>query len=167
MTELYCSYCKLTELPNSIENLQELKILSCFGNRISTISTGVCNLYQLQHLNMSNNMITKLPKEICNLTNIITCDFHNNKIYELPEEIGNMKMLRLLMCYTYLTKLPSSFSLLSNLQNISQFDKVSNFSQILSSWVVNTRIYYQERDKYRSNFIYICFHLYIINDFFY
>ena len=101
LTELLLSNNKLTNLPNEIGNLINLKNLTLY-----------------------NNELTSIPNEIGNLTNLTVLVLSNNKLKALPNEIGNLtKLTNFFSSHNQLKSLPNEFS---KLVNLNQVDLASN-----------------------------------------
>ncbi|MGK7926074.1 MAG: leucine-rich repeat domain-containing protein, partial [Spirulina sp.] len=87
-TELDLSDMGLTELPDAIGQLINLKILHLgegFGeeeqkNQLVTLPESLGNLTQLQTLFLQNNQLVTLPESFGNLTQLQTLSLHNNQL---------------------------------------------------------------------------------------
>ncbi|MEX2757016.1 MAG: leucine-rich repeat domain-containing protein, partial [Candidatus Sigynarchaeota archaeon] len=79
------------------------------------------NLANLRSLDVSGNHISRLPESIGNLVSLEELNLEENLIHELPESIGNLINLRKLnlMNNPDIYKLPSSFSMLTSLDELS------------------------------------------------
>ncbi len=76
---------KLTDLPESIGQLEYLDELSLMGNELKTLPESIGKLTNLRVLNLENNKITALPESICNIPCYI--ELSNNKIASIDEKI--------------------------------------------------------------------------------
>ena len=132
-----------SELPNSVENLQNLQSLNlrnseirilpaAFGkleslkllnleySKIGVLPYSVGTLTNLQSLDLSSTKISVLPDSIGNLTNLQSLDLHKTPISVLPDSIGNLTNLPSLnLSDTRINKLPDSIGNLTNLQSLN------------------------------------------------
>ena len=81
----------ISEFPNSIEKLVNLKYLSLCYNQLTSLPESIGKLTNLQMLNLYNNQITTLPESIGKLTNLKYLSLYNNQITILPTSILNIK----------------------------------------------------------------------------
>ncbi|KXN65114.1 L domain-like protein [Conidiobolus coronatus NRRL 28638] len=58
---LSCSICDLSSLPNDMSNLQSLVSLDLHGNNLKSIPTSVWTLKNLINLNVGSNLLEKFP----------------------------------------------------------------------------------------------------------
>ena len=70
LAELYLSSNKLTQIPEFITRLKNLKILDLSNNLIEEISPKIAELKNLELLRLSNNPLSSLPSEIGELRNL-------------------------------------------------------------------------------------------------
>lgn len=122
--ELDLSEQNLTELPDWIGNLTNLKSLYLQGNKLSSIPEEIGNLTSLEYLDIGCgsgdeesvkkehreeytfrifyynyydcNQVTELPSSIGNMVNLKHLYLEGNPLTELPEEIGNLSSLETL-----------------------------------------------------------------------
>lgn len=113
---------KLTELPDSISRLRQLKVLllsrnqltvlpKSLGqltllvrldlsyNRLAALPPEIGKLTALTFLNVGFNTLTTLPPEICNLTALINLYLSGNNLSKFPVEIGSHTALEMLSLY--------------------------------------------------------------------
>lgn len=106
-------------LPNSLNNLTELKLLGLNHNNITTLPDSITNWTKLQSLSFSSNNISNLPSDIGLLSNLQLLDASNNNLSSLPNSIGNLNLLEvLLLKNNSISSLPNSFSNLSALKTL-------------------------------------------------
>jgi hypothetical protein len=158
-TELDLSYLKLTELPESLGNLVQLRSLDLTFNRLTALSESLGNLVQLRSLDLSFNRLTALPESLGNLAQLQSLNLCNNQLIALPESLGNLVQLQLLDLSTnQLTTTPEYISRLKQLQVLlltkNQFkDLPAPLAQLVLSG--NFLIEYDKfhaRDNYRMSF---------------
>lgn len=142
-TELNLSSMKLTELPESIGKLTQLKILKLDNNKITTLPESLCNLIELRALHLYANPslaelgnllsglskleevdlgytgLSEFPNWIRYLENLKILYLWNNNITSLPEWIGELNCLeKLNVSANKIKKLPLSISQLLNLYDL-------------------------------------------------
>ncbi|MBN2154861.1 MAG: leucine-rich repeat domain-containing protein [Candidatus Lokiarchaeota archaeon] len=102
------SFNKITNLPESIGNLQMLKTLTLQNNLLKTIPDTITNLKNLNSLNIGNNKIKCLPENIGNLQNLQAIVLSNNPISEVPKSFANLSNLeRIYIEKTKINELPT------------------------------------------------------------
>ena len=118
--ELHLPEQGLTEIPESIVNLINLKTLNLAINQIKHIPKWIGQLVNLQSLDLNENRITKIPDSIVQLFNLKMLYFDRNQIIEIPNSIGQLTNLRELDLYhNQITKIPDSIGQLSNLTTLN------------------------------------------------
>jgi Leucine-rich repeat (LRR) protein len=105
---LSISNLKLEYIPESIENLRELKILYMGGNYITKIPDSILTLRNLEVLEAWQNRIESIPKDIGILDKIWRLHLEGNKITKLPESIGNLPMKKLYLKHNNVSYVPES-----------------------------------------------------------
>jgi len=119
VTILNLENCHITELPEEIGNLINLKQLLFYGNNLKKLPITIGNLINLTHLFLGKNSLSKLPKEIGKLKNLIYLNLENNNLNEVPKKIGNLTNLQqLFLNDNNLKKLPKEITNLTNLQKL-------------------------------------------------
>ncbi|ORX86685.1 RNI-like protein [Anaeromyces robustus] len=118
----YSEWISLKILPDSIENLKNLRILDLSYNRLKTLPKSIGNLKNLEKLNLSENFdFSELPDSIGNLENLYTLILKKTNLRSLPESIGNLKNLEelnLSESYNF-SELPDSIGNLENLHTLN------------------------------------------------
>jgi signal recognition particle receptor subunit beta len=118
-TELNFWGWKLTELPESIGELTQLRSLNLCYNKLATLPDSISNLTQLQSLYLLSNTLSVLPEGIGKLTHLTSLRLDDNQLTELPESLGNLTQLRYLkLDSNQLTALPESLNKLKELEEL-------------------------------------------------
>jgi hypothetical protein len=111
------SYMELTEVPESIASLTELRLLNLFNNQLTKLPETIAFLTQLRLLNLHNNQLRELPEALASLTQLRVLYLHNNQLTELPEAIASLTQLqRLDLSNNQLRELPEAIASLTQLQ---------------------------------------------------
>ena len=107
----------LTELPEALGQLTQLRSLNLAHNLLTTLPEWVGSLTQLQSLNLSYNRLTALPGSLGKLTNLWELDLVGNQITTLPASISRLTNLTVLyLPDNQLTDLPPSLAQLEHLR---------------------------------------------------
>jgi internalin A len=110
----------LTELPQSIGQLQQLKHLNLSSNNLTDLPASIFKLYKLEFLLVSSNNLTNLtnlPDSIGQLQQLELLNLNSNNLTNLPESIVQLQNLQHLdLSSNNLTTLPESISKLKHLQ---------------------------------------------------
>ena len=110
---------KLTEFPDVVLQLTNLKILDLGGNQITSIPEAIAQLSNLTQLNLMSNQITSIPETIAQLSNLTELDLRNNQITVIPEAIGQLSNLTQLYLHSnQITVIPNVIGQLSNLTDL-------------------------------------------------
>ncbi|MEM9511783.1 MAG: leucine-rich repeat protein, partial [Cyanobacteria bacterium P01_E01_bin.48] len=120
---------QLTALPECLGQLTQLQTLNLSGNQLTVLPECLGQLTQLQTLNLSNNQLTTLPE----LTQLQTLNLSNNQLTTLPESLGQLTQLQELdLSNNQLTTLPESLGQLTQLQEFTLF---ANQLTELPEWI--------------------------------
>jgi Leucine-rich repeat (LRR) protein len=107
--ELNLNNKNITEIPESISKLSNLKYLYLRSNQLTAIQESISKLVSLKYLDLRHNQLTTLPESIGKLVRLKHLYLHNNQLSTLPESIGNLiKLKHLSLDNNRLKKLPSS-----------------------------------------------------------
>jgi internalin A len=125
--KLDLSEMDLSELPESIGNLTNLKHLNLSRNQLNALPESIGNLTKLTHLYLSRNQLNALPESIGNLSNLIDLSLSVNQLNTLPESIGNLTKLTHLYLYNnQLNALPESIGNLTSLTHLYLYSNQLN-----------------------------------------
>ena len=109
LTELGVYENQLTELPKSIGNLQALTLLHAQHNQLDALPGSIGDLRALTQLFVGINHLTTLPESISKLQALSQLHVQRNQLAWLPESIGHLKALaQLYVDDNRLTALPES-----------------------------------------------------------
>jgi len=110
----------ITELPNEIGLLTNLKLLDLSYNEIEEIPESICNLKNLEAVYLLRNNVSKLPAEIGQLGKLKKLDISYNPIVKLPQGLGGCSDLDFLdASYCELRSLPIELNQLYNLKTLN------------------------------------------------
>ncbi|XXG59208.1 hypothetical protein AAC387_Pa04g1330 [Persea americana] len=101
-------------------NLRHIRTLQLCGNRITELPESIGDLLQLRYLELSYTDIVRLPKSTTRLYNLQTLILTQcQKLVEVPESIGDLLQLRYLkLSGQDIVRLPKSTTRLYNLQSL-------------------------------------------------
>lgn len=117
--ELFLSQMNLSELPQAVARLQNLKSVYLFGNQFKTFPKVLLQLKNLEKIYISNNEIAELPNEIAQLQQLEILDIKNNHLKTLPSQFGQLQNLHTLYCSENEFKvLPASVGQLKSLKKL-------------------------------------------------
>jgi internalin A len=124
---------KLTELPESLGQLTQLRKLNLGCNRLRALPEWLGQLTQLQKLDLTDNQLTALPESLGQLTQLQRLDLVYNELTTLPEWLGQLTQLRSLdLMYNQLTALPEWLGQLTQLRSL---DLMYNQLTALPEWL--------------------------------
>jgi len=130
----YCDGCSLTEIPEVILSLTNLKRLTIEYNEIKSIPDDIANLKNLEYLQLGDNELESVSSKISKLENLKEIDLSDNDIKKLPAEFGNLKNLEILNLSScrYLTNYSDFIGNLKNLKTlyIIYSNLYSNLSEV-------------------------------------
>src|SRR4028118_1290273 len=76
---------KLTEFPDAVLQLTNLKILNLSSNQITSIPEAIGQLSNLTRLDLWGNQMTSIPEAIGQLSNLTQLSLGRNQITSIPE----------------------------------------------------------------------------------
>ena len=86
----------IDSIPNTINELDELKNLYISSNPVSFIPETIGELDRLERLYIHTCQIQELPESIGELSNLKSIWIYNNQLNTLPESFGNLGELEIL-----------------------------------------------------------------------
>jgi leucine-rich repeat protein SHOC2 len=123
-TKLDLSGQFLTELPESVCEIDSLLKLDLSNNQLSLLPDSIGNLHRLTQIYLQSNDLAELPESIGKLTKLKVLVIHKNPLTKLPESIGNLTRLTILRPYrsgrrnSTINSLPESIGDLVNLKRL-------------------------------------------------
>jgi internalin A len=118
-TVLNLTRLDLTELPESIAQLSQLRVLYLNHNQLRTLPESIAQLSQLQVLYLNYNKLTTLSESVTQLSQLGILSLSDNQLTTLPESIAQLSQLRLLyLDGNQLTTLPESLRKLTRLEGL-------------------------------------------------
>jgi len=119
VTELDLSNKGITELPDEIGDISNLKILNLSYNNITALPSSICKLLNLEKLLLTRNKISRLPVGMGSLKKLKTLDLSYNPLVKISSEIGLHSKLDLLdISFCELRSLPVDITNLYNLKTL-------------------------------------------------
>ncbi|KAM8750483.1 leucine-rich repeat-containing protein 10B [Acanthopagrus schlegelii] len=113
------SYRKFKRLPSRVPGLMHLEKLYVCGNRLRTLPDSISQLQGLRILALDFNKMEDVPPAVCQLTNLTRLYLGSNRLMSLPPELRNLQSLRCLwMESNYFQKFPRELYDLPNLKSL-------------------------------------------------
>lgn len=135
---------KLSELPKSICNLNQLQTLDLSDNDLDDLPENLHQLPALTNLNLASNKFSRVPTCVTQMSQIKTLNLRENNLSYLPKDIGQWKELkRLDLGENNFTNWPKSLETMSN-QTVVILDE--NFS----AWKTDKILSKIERPTYQG-----------------
>lgn len=124
----------LKEIPESVYQRKDLKVLKLYGNQIDSISPRIAELIDLEKLYLGKNKLKTLPSEIALLKKLKVLSISNNLITSLPNEIGEMESLEQIWAnQNQISKIPDSISKLKKLTVLNlNFNDLDTLNPLIS-----------------------------------
>lgn len=134
----------LESLPESIGNLQWLKILRLRNNDLMELPRSFQNLTALEVLDLSHNHFYTIPQEVISLPNLKQLKLFHAVIEKLPENIDEMKKLeKLNLNLTCVETLPKTLVKMESLKSISLINtNIRQFPPVLVDLVLKDKDIY-------------------------
>ena len=92
LTDLALDSNKLTSLPESLAEAENLEYLDLHSNMISKLPAVLGQLSKLAILNLRNNFLVSLPSELGQLLSLRVLDLSDNQLCSLPTSIATLKL---------------------------------------------------------------------------
>lgn len=146
---LYCQggmiHNRITEIPPSLADLKNLKILNLDRNKLNSLPDWIGELTGLEKVYLEYNKLTSLPYSLCELHNIAILKVRHNELQSLPSCLGKLPELWLLdVGFNKLTTLPESLQHLPKLQylkvNNNNYDRIPAFLEELRNRNISIEI---------------------------
>ena len=111
---------QLTALPDSLAQLQNLQVMKAYGNQLKDLPGSLAQLQNLHELSVQSNQLTTLPDFLAQLQNLRVLHVHANQLTALPDSLAQLQNLRSLDVHNnQLTVLSDSLAQLQNLQSLA------------------------------------------------
>ncbi|MEG4214459.1 COR domain-containing protein [Microcoleus sp. Pol14C6] len=119
---------QLTEFPDVVLQLTNLKILNLSNNQITQIPEEIGQLSNLTQLDFRSNQITSIPDAIWQLSHLTKLDLGFNQITSIPEAIAQLSHLTILdLSSNRITFIPEAIGQLSNLTGLALYNNQITF----------------------------------------
>ncbi|XP_015119883.1 leucine-rich repeat-containing protein 58 [Diachasma alloeum] len=106
-------------LPKTFDNVMNLRELNLSGNRLTDFPDQVLELAELKYLYLGGNMISEIRKEIWKMQKLQVLSMGGNRLTEVPSTVGRLTALQaLILCDNMLESLPSTVANLKNLKSL-------------------------------------------------
>lgn len=92
--KLDLSDCELTEVPEEVFNLSNLRELSLAGNQLTTLPGSIAALSNLERFVIAGNRLRDLPEEITQLSELVGLWAHGNVLHTLPDDWSQLTKLQ-------------------------------------------------------------------------
>jgi len=116
LKSLYLSYNQLRSLPAEIGSLQNLQHLWLTRNQLSSVPDSIGSLQNLQDLWLTRNQLSSVPDSVGSLQNLQDLCLENNQLSSVPDSVGSLQNLRwLYLSRNKLSSLPAEINTLQNL----------------------------------------------------
>jgi len=139
----------LTELPEDIVFLENLRSLELNNNQLRHLPKGLSRLTKLKAIGLTSNALTEIDDEFCELSNLSSVGLDNNHIHALPGAMGQLRNLESIgLSNNRLENLPSSIGQLGELaelelsgNNLEVFPKgLAKLRRLKSLWLGFNRL---------------------------
>lgn len=110
---------KIKCIPDEISSLSSLVELNLIDNELTSIPVSLFQLKNLQVLHLRKNKITSIPNEISELISLTHLNIGNNELTSLPETLGDLsELIHLFVKNNQITRLPKSLKQLEKLKDL-------------------------------------------------
>lgn len=126
LKELDIGYSEvLTELPDTFDRLESLRILLAGNGQVTSIPPSLFKCCNLVELHLYGNSLKDIGEDLGKLTNLQVLNVGRNQITRLPESIGKCTALETLHLYeNCLSCLPEGVTQLTNLKTLNVLSNV-------------------------------------------
>lgn len=119
ISKLDLSNQNLTEFPDEIFKMKNLRSLNISNNKIKTIPSDIKNLKNLRTLDISFNQLDNIYAKICELKNLRILNLNSNNLKSFPVQFDRLENLNSLhIAKNKLTSIPDEIFKLVNLREI-------------------------------------------------
>ncbi|PSB02484.1 COR domain-containing protein [Merismopedia glauca] len=116
---LNLNFNQIRAIPKAIAELSKLTSLNLWSNQIRAIPEAIAKLSKLTWLDLSINQITEIPEAIAELSKLTWLNLSSNQITEIPEAIAELSNLTWLNLWSnQITEIPEAIAELSNLTEL-------------------------------------------------
>eukprot|EP00775_Hariotina_reticulata_P013287 gene13287-13418_t len=116
---LRLKYNQFKRVPSTITRLPQLMVLELSGNQVIRLDSNIAKLTSLKELDLSGNLLVELPNALATLPKLEVLRLENNRLESLPDTIGELPSLTKLDVSTNcLRQLPASMGRLKRIQRI-------------------------------------------------
>ncbi|KAG6397998.1 hypothetical protein SASPL_139448 [Salvia splendens] len=122
LQSLRLSSCELTEIPQQIGSLNQLRRVDLSKNgELKQLPDSMCKLVELRTLSLESCSLEVIPQQIGNLVQLRRLDLSwNTELKELPESMGSLVELRTLsLAHCYLKEIPREIGNLVHLRRLN------------------------------------------------
>jgi internalin A len=139
----------LRNLPATLSQLTELKVLWAYHNKLSELPDFLSQLKHLQELNVASNRLPSLPESLLQLKQLEKLVISGNRLTSLPEWLDQFAQLQELWSYrNSLTMLPGSLGLIRELQVLAVSENklttlpgsLGRLTHLRRLWLQNNRL---------------------------
>ena len=137
LTELYLSNNYFFDIPESICNMKQLRILDMSYNRLTFFPEYFAKLQCLEVLNLTWNKLPVLPKSILLLPVLKTLILHHNQIHTIDKEISRCSsLLRVDLSHNQISFVPLEFCSLNQLETLDlRYNKIENLPLMMRQMI--------------------------------
>ena len=145
LTELeYFEIWGVSNIPDNIGNLKNLKELYLNSDRLKSLPESLGKCINLRSIYINSNMLTKLPESFVRLKNLRIIHFETFNLKKLPSAFGKLRLLEEIDIFSgALTTLPESMGNLKNLKKLKidaynvkeQPSFLKRFSHVEDKWL--------------------------------
>ncbi|MBD1810989.1 leucine-rich repeat domain-containing protein [Microcoleus vaginatus DQ-U2] len=134
---------QITEIPDAIGQLSNLTQLVLGSTQITKISEALGQLSNLTQLHLSDNKITKIPEALGQLSNLTQLNLSHNQITQIPEALGQLSNLtQLALNHNQITQIPEALGQLSNLTQLDlSHNQITQIPEALGQLSNLTQLY--------------------------